>query len=232
MTTQEGDPLLIGSRYHGPPQSGNGGYVAGRLAARLRGTPEARAGVEVTLRAPVPLETPLRLETVGDALTAYDGATLVAQAVARPLGADPVPPVGYDDAVSAASRYPGFVDHPFPTCYVCGPRRVAGEGLRIFPGPLTDGYTAAPWEVPAGADEVTVWAALDCPGGWSIIAPGRPYVLGRITARVDAVPAAGDRCVVVGALDEVEGRKARVRTTVYGPDGAVLGVASAVWIAV
>lgn len=224
--------MIIDSRYHGPPESGNGGYVAGRLAARLRPAPGARAGVEVTLRAPVPLETPLRLAPSGDALAAYAGETLVAQAAVASLAAEPVSPVGYDDAVAAATGYPGFVDHPFPTCYVCGPRRAAGDGLRLFPGPLAPGYVAAPWEVPAAADEVTVWAALDCPGGWSIIAPGRPYVLGRITARVDTVPPAGARCVVVGALDEAAGRKARVRTTLYGPDGAALAVAQAVWIAV
>ncbi|MEV4624044.1 hypothetical protein AB0J74_35700, partial [Asanoa sp. NPDC049573] len=27
-------------------------------------------------------------------------------------------------------------DHPFPTCYVCGPERA--DGLRIFPGPVGD----------------------------------------------------------------------------------------------
>ena len=29
--------------------------------------------------------------------------------------------------------YPGFIEHPFPTCFVCGPRRE--DGLRHLPGP-------------------------------------------------------------------------------------------------
>lgn len=224
--------MIIEVRYHGPPGSGNGGYTAGRLAQRLP-APGPGAGTVVTLRAPVPLGTPLRLVSEDDRLTAYDGERLIAEAAVGPLPARPVPPVDYEAAAAAAERYPGLVDHPFPTCYVCGPRRAPGDGLRIFPGPLGEpGRVAAAWEAPADVDEVTVWAALDCPGGWTIIAPGRPYVLGRITARVDAVPPAGARCVVVGALDEVEGRKARVRTTLYGPDQVMLALAEAVWIAV
>lgn len=222
--------MIIGGRYHGPAGSGNGGYVAGRLATRL--APGPGAGVTVTLRAPVPVETPLRLALDGDRLTAHVGEQLVAEAAPDLAPGPTVTPVSYDDAGAAAKRYAGFADHPFPTCYVCGPRRPDHDGLRIFPGPVAEGRVAAPWEVPADVDEVTVWAALDCPGGWAIIAPGRPYVLGRLTARVDAVPPPGARCVVMGALDAAEGRKARVRTTLYGPGGAALAVAAAVWIAV
>jgi hypothetical protein len=77
-----------------------------------------------------------------------------------------------------------------------------------------------------------VWAALDCPGGWTVIGPGGTYVLGRLTATVAALPRPGATCVVVGAADAVEGRKAQVRSTVYGPDGAPLATARAVWIMV
>jgi hypothetical protein len=165
----------------------------------------------------------------------YAGARLVAEATPVPLADPPVPPVPYDQAVAASAGYPGFVDHPFPTCYVCGPRRAPGDGLRIFPGPLPGGRTAAPWQVPAGAGPETVWAALDCPGGWAIIGPGRPYVLGRMAAEVHAVPPAGGRCVVVGAVVATEGRKAHVRSAVYAdePDGPrLLGHARSTWIAV
>ena len=46
--------IIIDRRYCGPPNSGNGGYVCGRLARHISvGTPD---GVEVTLRAPPPLD--------------------------------------------------------------------------------------------------------------------------------------------------------------------------------
>ena len=52
-----------------------------------------------------------------------------------------------------------------------------------------------------------------------------------MTAVVRQVPAAGSRCVVTGALVATEGRKAVVRTALYGPDGGPLAVARATWIA-
>ena len=133
---------------------------------------------------------------------------------------------------TAGTGYPGFADHPFPTCYVCGPRRATGDGLRIFPGPLPGGRTAAPWTVPADVSAVTLWAALDCPGGWAIIAPGRPYVLGRMAARVHAVPPGGARCVVTGVVARVEGRKATVRSALYAEDGTLLALARSTWISI
>jgi hypothetical protein len=86
--------------------------------------------------------------------------------------------------------------------------------------------------VPADVERITVWAALDCPGGWSIIAPGRPYVMGRMAAVVLAVPEPGAVCVVVGATAEVSGRKALVNSTLYGPSGEPLAYARATWIAI
>ncbi len=45
--------IIIDKRYCGPPNSGNGGYVCGRLARYIPG------GAEVTLRAPPPLDKQL-----------------------------------------------------------------------------------------------------------------------------------------------------------------------------
>jgi hypothetical protein len=101
----------------------------------------------------------------------------------------------------------------------------------LFPGRLADGRTAAPFTVPEDASEVLMWAALDCPGGWAVPQESRAYVLGRIAARVDAVAAPGERCVVVGRMTGEEGRKAYALTTVYSPTGAVLATARATWIA-
>lgn len=214
--------MLIGSRYNGPPGSGNGGWSAGVFAAAAGGT----GPVEVTLRRPPPLETELSL-TGGEI---RDPAGELVAEVRQVATVDAVvPPVDLDTARAAATGYPGLVDHPFPGCYVCGPDRA--DGLRIFPGRLPDGRTAAPFRAPDQVDDATVWAALDCPGGWTVLAPGRPYLLGRIAAVVTARPAPGDECVVTGALIGVDGRKATVHTSLYGPDGTLLGAARAIWIA-
>ncbi|MFG1775569.1 hypothetical protein ACGFIG_03955 [Micromonospora sp. NPDC049048] len=215
--------MIIESRFNGPPGSGNGGWSAGVFAAGS-GAP---GPVEVTLRRPPPLETPL---TLVDGEVRDRQGVVVAQV--RPTE-DPravVPPVQLPAARAASAAYAGLVDHPFPGCYVCGPDRV--DGLRIFPGRLPDGRTAAPFRVPASVTTPTVWAALDCPGGWAVIAPGRPYVLGRIAAVVAALPEPGDECVVTGVMVGGEGRKALVHTSLYAPDGTLLAWARATWISV
>ncbi|HEU4349604.1 MAG TPA: hypothetical protein VFR35_17650 [Actinoplanes sp.] len=213
--------MQIPSRYNGPPGSGNGGWSAGAFAAAagVGGVPE------VTLRRPPPLDTPMARD--GASFRAPDG-TVVATVTRVDDAGDPVPPVSFDEATVAALRYPGFTDHPFPTCYVCGPDRP--DGLRLFPGLVPDGRTAAPWIVPGDVRAETIWAALDCPGGWSALHTGRTFVLGRIAARVGALPAPGAACVVVGRADELAGRKAWTRSTVYGPDGTPLATARATWI--
>ncbi|QKW16060.1 hypothetical protein [Verrucosispora sp. NA02020] len=215
--------MIIEARYHGPPGSGNGGWSAGVFASAYGGS----GPVEVTLRRPPPLDTPLTL-TEGKV---HDPA---GEVVAQLRPAEPfdvvAPPVDSATARSASTAYPGLVDHPFPGCFVCGPERA--DGLRIFPGPLPEGRTAAPWRVPAQVGVPTVWAALDCPGGWTVLGADRPYLLGRIAARVEALPEPGTECVVTGVVITTQGRKALVHTSLYAPEGDLLAHARATWIAV
>lgn len=220
--------MIIASRFNGPPTSGNGGYTAGAMAAEL-GDP-ARAGAEITLRRPPPLDRRLDLRPMPDGgLGAFAGDELVVSG--RPVAVDeePVAPVSLAEATRVALTYPGFAAHPFPTCYVCGPERA--DGLRVFPGRFGAAHTAAPFLAPADISAAVLWAALDCPGGWAIQLEDRPHVLGRIAARIDALPAPGTRCVAVGQLLATEDRKAHVRTSVYTADGALLATARATWIA-
>ena len=118
-----------------------------------------------------------------------------------------VAPVSLGEAVAASASYPGFTTHPFPTCFVCGTERAEGDGLRLFPGRLADRRTATPFTVPDDIRPELMWAALDCPGGWAVPLEGRPYVLGRLAARVEALPAPGERCVVMGAMTGEEGAR-------------------------
>jgi hypothetical protein len=185
--------LTIDSRFCGPPRMGNGGYVCGRLAAFV-----PSATVEVTLMRPTRLDRALPVEIGADGTVVLrEGATEIARARPAELDIESPGPVLRPDAVEASTRYVGFVAHAFPKCFVCGPERAAGEGLRIFPGALGDGreMVAAPWtpdpslaeEGGAGISPAFVWAALDCPGAFALMEgdAGRPMLLGRLTARVE-----------------------------------------------
>ena len=239
--------LTIDGRYNGPPGSGNGGYVAGRLAEELLG-PDA-PGVEVTLRSPPPLDRPMTVsvDDACDGLTAGDHDTLVATARRLPTGppgAELVDPVALPVAEGVQATYLGLQAHPFPTCWVCGPSRPDHDGYDLRPGRLGDGRTGCVWTVQANVEGVepsvpasAVWAALDCPGAWTALDGSTSLVLGRISAQVKAVPAVGDRCVVMGRLLGSDGRKTFTATTVYGSavNGTVaepLGTAVATWIAI
>ncbi|NDL58197.1 hypothetical protein F7O44_14055 [Phytoactinopolyspora sp. XMNu-373] len=222
--------LTIGRRFRGPSTSGNGGYVASLVAAGL--------GVDVatvTLRIPPPLDVELRVLDGPEGLLLVDGDTTVAEGVpAAEAELEAVAPVPADDAREASASYPGLQRHPFPECFVCGTERAPGDGMRLFPGRLGDGRTACVWTVEpdVAKDPRFVWAALDCPGGWSAPIEGRPMVLGRMTARVADVPEAGEKCVVMGLLIGSEGRKTWTATTAYGADGRELGRAHSTWIRV
>lgn len=228
-------PLTVDRRYCGPPTSANGGYLAGRLAAYVR-----RAGpVRVTLRRPPPLDAEIAIAAAGERVLATVDDLLVAEAEPATLDTDPVDPVSFAAATEAAMGYAGRSAHPFPTCFVCGTARSAPDGLGLAPGPVAGrpDTTAAPWAPAAalaGPDHVLptelVWAALDCPGGWTLALEGRPAVLGRITASVEARPVAGDTCVVMGRLLSRSGRRSEAATTVYDGEGRVLARAAATWV--
>ena len=237
MSTTEGPDVVIAGRFRGPAESGNGGYVCGVLAEHV---PTA-TGVEVTLRQPPPLDVPLDLRRTEDGLTTLGfGGAVIAEARSAALAGHVVEPVAGAVAAEAMQRYAGAGGHPFPTCFVCGTGRPAPDGLGIRPGPVPGraDTVASTWTPDAGfagpdglVPAYLVWAALDCPGAWTADPVGRPMVLGRMTAAVDARPRAGERCVVVGRLLRTEGRKAFAATTAYDPDGRVLGRAEQVWIA-
>ena len=104
-----------------------------------------------------------------------------------------------------------------------------GDLRSLFPGPVREGVVAATW-VPEDEDPVMVHAALDCPSGWSHDLPGRPMVLGRMTARVDALPTPGEDHVVLGWRVAEEGRKVSTASALYAASGDVLAVAQQTWI--
>jgi hypothetical protein len=126
-------------------------------------------------------------------------------------------------------------------CFVCGPDRPAGDGLRIMAGPLRRRgrhgrvVQAASWTPSRNlsADDGLVaaefvWAALDCPSGYAATYdPDRdgfdksPVLLGRLAACISHRPRAGEGCVVTAWETGREGRKRFAECAAFGEDGRV-----------
>jgi len=229
------ETLVIDPRYNGPPASGHGGYVSGVLAGLLGANP-----AEVTLWLPPPLGRPLAVERESGGVQLYDGELMVAEALPAELELDVPAPVTFEQADDASAGYPGLRTHPFPTCLVCGPKRRPEDGFRIFGGPAGEGDTmAAAWVPPAWASDEDghvrpefVWAALDCPGGWSLHVemPGRHAVLGRLAARLIEPARAGERHVIMAWPLGAEGRKGYSGSALFTEAGVLCALGRATWV--
>ncbi len=251
VSPQAEPPVMIPARFRGPEAAGNGGYVCGLLAEAIAGLPHVLGAIEVTLRRPVPLERRLRLlqpsldtaqlfDRAVAARTESDRGTLLAEARRARLTIDVPPAVTFTQACRASWRYLGLDAHPCPECYVCGPQRPAGDGLRLFAGPVGGGRrVAAPWipelrlaDAAGAVKRESVAAALDCPGAWASFAEHgvEPMVLGRLTLQTFATLAAGRRYVVMGWPLGADGRRRFAGTAIFDQDGRVLAVARATWI--
>jgi hypothetical protein len=237
------DTITVANRFCGPPDSGNGGYVCGLLGRYVVGD------AEVTLRHPPPLERPLTIEPTDDGgAVARDGDDVVAEAVPTTLDIVLPAPVTVDDAQRAAAVSPFLrspEEHPFPTCFVCGPNRAAGDGLRLFatPVPGRDDLVGAAWTPDASlprtagddtrvADEI-VWSALDCPSSFSMYLEPRlegPYVLGRLAAHLERSVSIGGRYVVVGWRVGVDRRKLFAGSALFDGEGVPVAFARATWV--
>ncbi len=234
--------LTIPPRFCGPPGSGNGGYVCGRIAAYLDGQ------VTVTLRRPPPLAMPMAVERGGkSSVRIHHGRTLIAEATTSP--GSPlleIPgPASMAEARTAAGRARYYSDPVFPACFVCGTSRQLGDGLRIFPGPVAGRpLWAAPWTPdPSVADASgrvkpeVVWAALDCPSGIAVaeaadLTQDTAILLGQMTASLAVLPAAGGQYRVIAWPAGRDGRKLTAGSALLGPGGQVLAAARAVWLTV
>jgi len=225
--------ITVDSRYNGPPASGHGGYFCGLLAGAVR------RPVNVRLRMPIPLDTPLTVAPAADgAWQVRAGEALIASAAPAEVKLAPPRAPSYVEALAAARHYRGLEHHPAPTCFACGPQRPQGEGLRIFAGPGPgESMVTAPW-LPdvalADADGRVrpefIWAALDCPGYYAAVADDRPALLGELAVRVDRRVPADEPCVIVAWAIASEGRKHRVGSALYAEEGDVCAVGLATWI--
>jgi hypothetical protein len=231
--------LTIPQRFNGPPASANGGYLAGALAQHVPGSADA---IKVTLRKPPPLAVPMAVTDLpGNVVHLHSQATLIAEAEPGYIDVSDAPPsVEIAAAKAAELRFQGHRHHAFPMCFVCGPDR--GDGMRLFPGAVDpdSGLFACTWTPDPSlarrdATDVRpefVWAALDCPGSWTIDLTNRQVVLGQIVASVMDTPNTGETCVVTSSAVLADGRKHTTRCAIYGGDGRLLGASESVWIEV
>jgi len=249
----------IPRRFSGPPDSGNGGYTCGLFSNALN-----TSSLEVTLRKPIPLETPLHViakesatdKVIAQLMAELSGApVLIAEAAPVDLYSIAAPiSISHAEAEQAEQHSPAFHRHPFPTCFVCGPERAPGDGLRIFPGPLdpridsglnpalaasahqaifASAWTpAAEFAAPDGnIRNEFIWAALDCPTGFAAGFPsmGR-LVTGRLAAEMVAPVRASEPCIILSWPLGIEGRKNHAAAALLGEDGSLRARARATWI--
>ena len=234
------DAIVIPPRFCGPADRGNGGVTAGLLAAAIAGP------AEVTLRRPSPLGTALEAAPDGAMVVLRAGDEVIAEAIAKGVDVEAPPAVPLAEARAAAASSPVVVHpewHPFPSCFVCGPGRAEGDGLRVFPGRLgVREVFAAPVVFPRDLGDAEglvpahlLWATLDCPSSFVMYMDGtRPttaYVLGRIAARIDRRPAIDAEMVACSWPLGLDGRKLFAASALYEGDD-LIAVARATWISV
>lgn len=232
------ETIVIPRRFNGPPDSANGGYTCGRVA-ELVGAEE----VEVSLRSPPPLDRPLQVVRDDERVELRDADRVVAEGRSVELLLD-VPdalPRAEIERAEAEGRERWTAKHPFPTCFVCGPARADGDGMRIFPVELPgrDGLCGAAW-TPAealddGAGRVRpkdVWAALDCPTSAPVanFGEGPPLVLARLTARLGCPVRTGEDHTILSWELGRDGRKRHAAAALYDSEGRMLCASQALWI--
>ncbi len=233
------ESLLIDNRFHGPPDSGNGGYSCGMLGKLLAGPAVVR------LRIPPPLDTEMDIRTTDEGVELYHKEQLVGFAKTATVDIEIPDPPDFAAAEIASRRYRGFDSHFYPGCFVCGPEREHGDGLRVFAGAVDEnagphGMVAATWipdeslaDASGNVSAEYLWSVLDCPGAYAFAEPETGTILlGELAVAIRAPVSIGEKCVVTGWEISHEGRKHYTGTALFDESGACCAVAYATWFEV
>ncbi|TGJ98365.1 hypothetical protein EHQ53_01165 [Leptospira langatensis] len=240
------DNMILSRRFCGPPKTGNGGFTAGILVEAV-GTNAA----EIRLLNPTPVETSILMESEkGERGTLYDDSKK-ALATLRSIENEDFPeyalPVipDLEDAKKISAFYPGFTTHPFPTCFVCGPKREVHDGMRIFVGPAPEqiGFENLmlghwlPDNTVSSHDgfvrDAAIWGALDCPGGFAAVL-GEPQliVLSKIRGKILERPKIEENYTVASWRLQKMSRAFKVMTAIFQSDSKrLVAIAEALWLA-
>ena len=243
MSFEMTQTVIINRRFHGPPASGNGGYSCAMIGRFIDGPAAVR------LRMPPPLDTPLEVRQKNGLVELFyrneTGHELVASGWPTTVELEVPEPPDFTGAQAASARYRGFVAHFYPGGFVCGPQRKAGDGLRIFAGPVEqgagpEGMVAATWIPDETLKDASgcvapeyIWAALDCPGAYAFPEPqSGAILLGELAVAINGTVSAGEKCVLIGWEISRQGRKHYTGTALFGESGSCRAVGYATWFEV
>ncbi|MFK7933592.1 MAG: hotdog fold domain-containing protein, partial [Saprospiraceae bacterium] len=111
-------------------------------------------------------------------------------------------------------------------------------GLKIYAGHYETDKVAAPWIPQAEfstdgktVDELFLWAALDCPGAYSIPNKGhQPVVLGQMAMKFFQAVLIEQPHVITGWTIAIDGRKVKAGTAIFTANQELCAVAEQTWI--
>lgn len=234
--------IRIGTDRQGPTGSGQGGWTACRFEAEV-GQP-----LEISIRAPIPLDTDLVVEDdpggAGWSLVDRTSDATIMSARPRAPLALTTPAVSVGEARRAHDRFRlPAARHPVPHCFSCG---LGPDSMGVQAGPLDDGRRyATDWTPPAWSvsgeglvDHGALWAALDCTAAWFVCGSDQVRVAVTVRYAVDVVrpivPAR--RYALVAWPGDGEsawvGRKRSAASAAFDEDGACVATAESLWVSV
>ena len=133
MTAPSALTMRVPARFQGPTGMGQGGWAAGRISALLE------KEITTRFRAPIPLDSDMRIEPTADGWACTYGDTWVLEASPMHVADWPsTAVVTIDEAEAGRHRCPwDESNHLLPHCFSCG---IGEDSMRVHPGFLDDGH--------------------------------------------------------------------------------------------